>query len=193
MTTFVLHGGKTSQQNPENEYFFKQFAELVPKEKVVVLLCYFSRPKEAWTQLVERDVATIRRNTPKTIEVLLAENPDDLLQKITDADVLYVAGGDAEPIEALYPALTPLAAKLDGKVYAGSSMGAFMASKQYVLSYDAQDTETVHQGLGLLQIQSLCHWDLEQEKTQKLALLQMSSSDPILVLKEFETVVFYTA
>ena len=191
MTTFLLHGGKTSIQNPENESFFKQFADLVPKETVTALFCYFSRPKSDWEKLTARDLATIKRNTTKTIVAVLAENPSDLLEKISAADVLYVAGGDADPIEALYPNLAGLAQKLDGKVYAGSSMGAFMASTQYVLSYEDQRQGEIHLGLGLLPIQTLCHWDLEEQKDQKLQLLHASSAQPILVLKEFETVVLY--
>jgi len=191
MTTFLLHGGKTSTQNAENEYFFKQFAELVPKETVTVLFCYFARPKSDWEKLLTRDAATIRRNTEKTILTELAQDPADLLEKITIADVLYVAGGDADPIESLYQDLTGLVQKLDGKVYAGSSMGAFMASTQYVLSYEDQRVDDVHAGLGLLPIQTLCHWDLESQKDAKLALLRANSPQPILVLKEFETVVLY--
>lgn len=191
MTTFLLHGGKTSIQNAENESFFKQFAELVPKETVTVLFCYFARPKSDWENLAARDLATIKRNTSKTIMPVLAESPRDLLEKISAADVLYVAGGDADPIEGLYADLAELAQKLDGKVYAGSSMGAFMASTQYVLSYEDQRQEEIHQGLGLLPIQTLCHWDLETQKAMKLELLHTSSAQPILVLKEFETVVLY--
>ncbi len=191
MTTFLLHGGKTSTQNPENEYFFKQFAELVPKTAVTVLFCYFARPKSDWDKLLARDTATIVRNTTKSIETLVAQDPADLLKKIELVDVLYVAGGDADPIEVLYKDLTGLAQKLDGKVYAGSSMGAFMASTQYVLSYEDQRVDEIHAGLGLLSIQTLCHWDLEEQKDQKLQLLSDSSSQSILVLKEFETVVLY--
>lgn len=191
MTTFLLHGGKTSIQNAENESFFKQFAELVPKDTVTVLFCYFARPKSDWEKLMARDAATIRRNTTKTIVMVLAESPSDLLEKISTTDVLYVAGGDADPIEVLYANLAGLAQKLEGKVYAGSSMGAFMASTQYVLSYEDQRQGEIHQGLGLLPIQTLCHWDLEEQKNQKLQMLRASSAQPIIVLKEFETVVLY--
>lgn len=82
------------------------------------------------------------------------------------------------------PKLGGLKEKLEGKIYAGSSMGAFLASKGYVLSSDGQDTNTVHEGVGLLPIQTLCHWDVENKKEQKLKLLKKASGLPILALDE---------
>lgn len=172
MTTFLLHGGKTSKQNFQNEHFFQLFTELANKDKVVVLLCYFAREKEKWESLIERDTNYIKKATTKHVEILIAHSPRDLLQKIDAVDVLYVAGGEAELIEPLYKELTGLSQKLDGKVYAGSSMGAFLASKQYVLSSDSQNSKEVHKGLDLLPIQVLCHWDVETEKERKLNLLK---------------------
>lgn len=54
MTTFLLHGGKTSTQHPQNEKFFAEFTNLVNKEKVTVLLCYFSREKKEWPTLTDK-------------------------------------------------------------------------------------------------------------------------------------------
>lgn len=191
MTIFLLHGGKTSQQNSQNENFFKQFTELVSKDEVTVLLCYFARAKEKWDALIERDSNSIKNNTIKKVNILIAEDPKDLLLKVDKADVLYVAGGDEDLIEPVYKDLAGLEQKLKGKVYAGCSMGAFMASEQYVLSPDGQDTKTVHKGLGLLQVQVLYHWNIEQEKVRKINLLAKSSDSPVIVLNEFETVTIY--
>lgn len=103
--------------------------------------------------------------------------------------MLYVVGGDAELIEPCYKDLSELKTKLDGKIYAGSSMGAFLASEGYVLSFDSQDSDTKHHGVGLLPIQTLCHWDIEGEKEMKLKLLD--SVKPIIVLNEGEFVTIY--
>ncbi len=191
MTTYVLHGGKTSIQNSQNDNFFEQFTKLVDKNEVTVLLCYFSRKKSQWQPLTDRDEGKIKKNTKKKVNLLVAEDSQDLLQKMDQADVLYVAGGEAEFIEPTYKKLTNLKSKLEGKVYAGSSMGSFTAAKSYVLSHDSQDSKTVHKGLGLLPIQALCHWDKEDKKEMKIRLLTEYSNEPILVLNEFEFVVFY--
>ncbi len=191
MTTYILHGGKTSKANSQNEKFFGKFTELVDKKEITILLCYFARAKEKWEALIERDTNSIKNNTIKKVDILIAENPDDLFHKIDKADVLYVAGGEAELIEPFYKDLIGLEKKLKDKVCAGSSMGAFFISEQYVLSLDSQDTNTVRKGLGLLPIQLLCHWDIETEKERKLGLLTSNSNLPVLVLNEFEFVVIY--
>ncbi len=192
MTTYILHGGRTSKRNAQNEAFFAQFTELVAKETVTILLCYFSSETEKWDLLIQRDTASIKNNSEKEVKILIAENPRDLLRKLDDSDVLYVAGGEAELLEPLYPDFISIKEKLAGRVFIGSSMGMFFASQQYVLSFDSQDSNTVHKGLGLLPIQTLCHWDLEEEKEKKLQLLRKSSDLPILVLNECEHVVLYT-
>jgi hypothetical protein len=71
-------------------------------------------------------------------------------------------------------------------------MGAFLASKKYVLSMDAQDYKTVHEGVGLLPINSLCHWNVEENKQMKLnLLLDNDPQTPVVTLNEFEYVTFY--
>ncbi len=190
MTTYILHGGKTSTQNALNDEFFKKFTSFVDTDSVTVLLCYFSREKEKWAELSHRDTNSINKMTSKKVKVLVADNPKDLLVKMDKSDVLYIAGGDAEPIEVLYPELSDLQHKIDGKIIAGSSMGMFFIAEHYVLSFDSQDSRTVHKGLGLLSIQALCHWDKEEEKEFKLQLLSNNSDKPIVILNEFESVVF---
>jgi len=76
--------------------------------------------------------------------------------------------------------------KLQGKIYIGSSMGAFMVSTNYVLSLDSQDTTSVHQGLGILPINILAHWDAKNKKSEKIKLLKDKSNLPILTLNESE-------
>ncbi len=57
MTTFLLHGGATSTENPINNDFFRQFTELVDKPEVKVLLCLWSREREEWDAIAGRDSA----------------------------------------------------------------------------------------------------------------------------------------
>ncbi|MCB9813180.1 MAG: Type 1 glutamine amidotransferase-like domain-containing protein [Pseudomonadales bacterium] len=189
MTTFLLHGGATSKDLPENDRFFAKFTDLVEKDQVKTLLCYWSRNRDEWQKLIERDSAKIQKNTEKQVTFHVVEDESDLFSKIDKYDVLYVAGGDAELLEPHYESLGELKKKLDGKIYAGSSMGAFLASESYVLSFDSQDSDTKHQGVGLLPIQTLCHWDVEEQKEMKLSLLD--SDKPIIVLNEGEFVEIY--
>lgn len=189
MTTYLLHGGATSKDLEGNNKFFGQFTELVSKNAVKVLLCYWSRNKNEWQKLTDRDTTKIKASSEKEVSFHVVENVEELFSLIDDYNVLYVAGGDAELLEPYYEKLSGLKAKLNGKVYAGSSMGAFMASDAYVLSFDGQDSGTQHKGLGLLPIQTLCHWDVEQNKEEKLNLLDKKK--PIIVLNEGEFVRIY--
>ncbi len=189
MTTYVLHGGAISKNLPSTADFYTQFTQLVPKQEVKILLCYWARKKEEWEKLVKRDTQKITQQCEKKVFFHVVEDVADLFAQIKDFDVLYVSGGDAEPIEKFYPDLVNLKKELSGKVYIGSSMGAFLASKRYVLSPDSQDTYRTHDGVGLLPIQVLCHWNLESEKQRKLDLLD--TSVPVLVLDEGQFSVLY--
>jgi len=189
MTTFLLHGGATSKKCPENDRFFAQFTRLINKPKFKISLCYWARTPDKWNSVSKRDINQILAFSDKSIDFYIPPTPRDLLNQIDDSDVIYVAGGDAEPIEPLFPDLVFLKTKLKGKVFAGSSMGAFLACQNYVLSFDSQDDSSLHHGLGLLPIQILCHWDLEDRKDFKLSLLEKDKLT--LVLEEGEFVTIY--
>jgi peptidase E len=118
-------------------------------------------------------------------------DPEDLLEKIKTHDVLYVAGGDADLIEPLISRMNGLANVLKGKVYIGCSMGAFIVSSHYVLSFNKDHSIEVHHGLGLLHFDTLCHWNVEKQKDLKLELLKKSSPQSrILLLDECQYSVF---
>jgi peptidase E len=184
-TTYLLHGGETSRDTPDNELFFRHFSDLVEKDTVDILMCYFSKEEGTWDALFNRDKAKIQKLTTKETQLSLAKDPEDLLKKLDYHDVLYVAGGQAELIEPLFSQLSGLKDKLNGKIYIGSSMGAFLASDHYVLSFENQENRHAHRGLGLLPINTLCHWDIEKEKDFKVGLLKQTYSEtPILTLNE---------
>ena len=184
-TTYILHGGETSKESESNSRFFKEFTANSQKQEIKILMCYWARKIEDWERLFARDLAKITEQTTKTVVCELTQNPKDLLEKLYDFDVLYVAGGDAFRIEPLYKDLQDLKTLLAGKVFVGSSMGAFLASENYVLSLTGQNETEVHHGLGLLPINTLCHWDPEKFKTRKLQLLSESAANlTILTLDE---------
>ena len=189
-TTYILHGGKTSSDHPDNRRFFERFTQEVDISRVKILLCYWPRDKKHWGELLERDSEIIEKGTDKNVDFDIAEDSKDLLQKLPDYDVLYVAGGKAEPLESQYPLLSTLAEALQGKVFAGTSMGVFMVCESYVHSYgDSQDV--VQKGLGMLPLQNLCHWDTEKDKESKLNLLRSHSNTPIMTLDEHKFVTIY--
>jgi peptidase E len=191
MTTYILHGGETSRNNAENELLFKCFTNFVEKDEVKILMCYFAKDKKIWNTRLETDRNKIEAQTNKKVHLSIAKNPEDLMTKMNSYDVLYVAGGDAKPVESCLPLLHSLKEKLNGKVYIGSSMGAFIASSQYVLSFSEHEPLEVHNGLGFLPISTLCHWDIEKRKEEKIQLLKQSvPQNPILILNECKFTMF---
>ncbi|MEI8233043.1 MAG: hypothetical protein WCG44_04910, partial [bacterium] len=63
-----------------------------------------------------------------------------------------------------------------------------MASANYVLSSDERDANSVHQGLGFVQVNTLCHWNIEPNQEQKLTLIKSTSELPTINLNESEFV-----
>jgi len=185
-TTIVLHGGKTSIESSQTDQFFSLFTSLPQTKRVKAILVYWARDRNTWDKVFGRDREKILRTKNKEIDFILPESPKDLFKSIGDCDIVYVAGGEAYNIEPLYEQLSNLKSAVEGKIYLGSSMGAFLASESYVLSADAQDTNSVHKGLGLVKVNCLAHWNVEPKKEQKLKLLQQSSRLPILTLGEGE-------
>jgi peptidase E len=191
MTKYILHGGRTTIDSPDNDLFFTYFTQFVEKDEVDILLCLFAREKEKWDTRLEIIRDNVKKQTTKKVIFSVAENPKDLLTKLGTHDVLYVDGGEPELIEPLLPQLTTLKEKLNGKVYIGSSMGAFIVSSNYILSFNQQESETVHHGLGLLPISTLCHWDVETKKEIKIEALKKEISNlPILTIGEGKCTMF---
>ncbi|MBD3279167.1 MAG: hypothetical protein GF390_00465 [Candidatus Pacebacteria bacterium] len=187
ITTFILHGGVTSKNNKLNDYFFSQFSTHVNKKEVRILLCYFATEKSEWERLINRDKPKVIKNSSKKLRFQVAEDAQDLLAKLDDADVLYVAGGEPELLESYYEQLEGLKDKLQDKVYIGSSMGVYMVSESYL----KPKGDKAQAGMRLLPIQTICHWDQKESKEQKLALLRDNSDSMILVLNEYQTVEIY--
>lgn len=192
MTTYILHGGRYKVESPDNDYFFKQFTEHVHKDKVIILICYWARPKEKWAPLFEMDKVKIAKQTSKKVDVQMVESVDVLRARLPNADVLFVSGGEEELLRPYMSQLGFLQEMLQGKVFIGSSMGTFLASKNYVLSLSTQNENTVYKGLGLIPYNTLCHWNIEKNKEKKSTLLKDADPHtPILCIDEgrFERIV----
>lgn len=189
-TTYVLHGGETSKSS---ELYFKKFTDLVNKDEVKILMCYWPREKSKWNSFLTKDHERITKVTSKKVIFTVTPDPEDLLSQISSHDVLFVAGGKAHLIEPLLSSLKGLREKLEGKVYVGSSMGAFIVAKNYILSFGSQDYKNVHHGLNLLPISILCHWDIENRKVEKISNLKQEDPDaPIVTIDEgtFTTLIY---
>ena len=114
MTKYLLHGGATSINSKDNDFFFKQFTSLVNKDQVNILMSYFARKKSDWTRLFERDKDKISKQAENKTSYYVVKDVEDLFNKIKKYDVLYVAGGEPELIEPLYSKLSDLNKAMEG-------------------------------------------------------------------------------
>ena len=185
MTTYILHGGRTKLDSASNNLFFKQFTDTVPKNQVKILLCYWAREKETWNELFENDKAKILKESTKKVDINIIDVSENLPTQLKEADVLYFSGVEEEFLRPYMSRLQFLRKVLDNKVYIGSSMGALLASKYYVLSLSNQNEDTVYDGLGLVPYNILCHWNIEANKDKKISMLkEKDPQTPLLLIEE---------
>lgn len=185
MTTYILHGGRTQIDSVNNRLFFKQFTDTVAKNRVKILLCYWAREKKDWNEVFERDKTKILRKSTKETDINIVETIETLSTQLKEADILYFSGGEEEFLRPYMSQLQSLKELLHNKVFIGCSMGAFLASKHYVLSLSNQNEDAVYDGLGLVPYNTLCHWNREMNKDKKIAMLkEKDPQTPILFIEE---------
>ncbi len=186
MTTYILHGGRTKIDSANNELFFKQYTDLVQKDTVKILLCYFAREKKEWEGLFENDKGKILKQTTKKVEVNIVDTVEFLMRQLKEADVVYFSGGEEEFLRPYLKQLSFLKDALRNKIFIGSSMGSFLAAKNYVLSLSDQNEDTVYEGLGLAPYNILCHWNIEKNREIKINMLKEKDSQIETLLIEEE-------
>lgn len=185
MTTYILYGGRTKIDSANNQLFFKQFTDLVQKDHVKILLCYFAREKKSWNELFENDKAKILKQSTRKAEINIVETIESLAMQLKEADVLYFSGGKEEFLRPYISQLNFLKVALHNKIFIGSSMGSFLAAKHYVLSFSDQKEDIVYEGLGLIPYNILCHWNVEKNKEIKINMLrEKDPQTPLLLIEE---------
>ncbi len=187
MTTYILHGGATGKDLPSNDKFFTEFTNFSDKQTVRILLCYWAIEEGTWENIRARDEQKIKKfSQDKNVEITMIANQQQFLAHIEKADVMYFAGGEYAKLYESVVVIKDIAGHLDGKLVIGSSAGAFLICKQSLNSFDDQPVK-INPGLGLLPISILCHWDIEDEKKEKIDKLTVHAPhSPILTLNEGE-------
>lgn len=186
MTTYILHGGNIRIDSENNRLLYRQFTSLVPKNCVKILMCYFAHDVSRWPQQFEKDRINILANSTKQVEIHIADTIKTLQERIDEADVIYFSHGKEENLRPYVQELSFLKERLENKIYIGSSMGAFLAAKHYVLSLPDQDENVVNEGLGLVPYNILCHWNVEINKGKKMNMLNEKDPQTSLLFIEEE-------
>lgn len=170
-TKFILHGGFTSVRNKWNDSFYEELTKGI-REGATALLVYFSRDEEEWNDLFEQDRERILRHTNlQNLNIVLAQK-ENFIKQARNADVLYFRGGGSAQLIDTIKGCPAFSEVIRGKVIAGSSAGVYLFSKYYF----SNSQEDIFEGLGILPIKALCHYQSKIFTTDK---------DPIALLSEY--------
>lgn len=153
MTTFILHGGALSRDNPHHSSFFKEFTKDLKDGDKVLFVGFARREREERLKIYERDRSYILASTDKELVVENAEL-DKLIDQTRSAQAIFVTGGDALALQADIASKPGFFEAMEGKIYAGSSAGAMITSRYMYACSD----KVVREGLGWLPIRLMVHY-----------------------------------
>lgn len=171
MTKFILHGGYSDRENPNNDLFFEEILKDVP-DNTSILLVYFAKEKEEWKQKYEIHKSAFLKaagNKKLTFEVASEES---FMDQIKSADVIYMHGGKTPKLLKVLQKFSDFAKTLVGKIIAGESAGAYALSTYY----HSASVGGAHKGLGVLPVKVICHYQSDKHLT---------NDDPIELMNEY--------
>ena len=191
MTKYILHGGYTSTNNELNRTFYEEIARDVPTGGVI-LLCYFaSADKDNSGRFKEDSERLSEQSHGKEFKFLLADE-DKFLEQLKQSDTLYIRGGSTPRLLKALARYEDFSESLDDKTVAGSSAGAYVIGR-YSAFHDDESGGKVREGLGLLPLRVVCHYestDLPPNPEALASLMNMAQDLELLLLRDFEWIVF---
>lgn len=185
MTKFILHGGDTSEANPDNNNFFAEMTRGT-KGKTLVLLNYFSRKDSDVERCAKQDKKRIiQLSKNKNLDFEIA-NSQTITQQLKRAQIMYMRGGDTSKLLKVMSKIPNLHKLLKNKIIAGSSAGVYALAKYYW----SNSKRAIGKGLGVLNFKVYCHYKPEDTKIIK-KLLAYKENLPILTLPNYKWVVIF--
>ncbi|MCB9802941.1 Type 1 glutamine amidotransferase-like domain-containing protein [Candidatus Nomurabacteria bacterium] len=167
MTKYILHGGATSKDSPDNKKFFNEAMSSLP-DQAVILFVYFAREKELWPKMLEQDKLHFSpTDKQKVFNFTIADDKiSNLIEQIKKADLIYLRGGQTDRLKDTLSKVKNLGGLLKDKVVVGSSAGAYVLSRYYYTN----SKDIILNGLDILPIKTFCHYS--EEKADKLDKLK---------------------
>lgn len=152
-TKFILHGGRTSQKNPHNDSFFKEFSKNLKDGDNILYIAFARESEEDQQKVFQRDRETILSHSNKKISIENANSVTfkDQLQK---ANAIFITGGVTKILKDRLSHFPNFAELIRGKTYAGSSAGANIISKFHLSGF----AEGIQEGFGILPINIISHY-----------------------------------
>ena len=116
----------------------------------------------------------------------------NFIEQLKQADALYVRGGSTPRLLGTLKKYPALEENLNGKTVAGSSAGAY-AIGRYSSFHDDESGGQIREGLGLLPLRVVCHYesaDLPPNPKALSSLRELSQDLELVLLRDFEWKVF---
>jgi len=191
MIKYILVGGYIHKAPDEGKAFCEELIKGIDKKPVKILDCIFARKKEDWQECIDRDNIFFSKFI-KDFELKLAD-PDNFTEQIKNSDVIFFQGGIPYNLISILNTAGDWLKELDEKVLVGTSGGADVICKYYAVG----KTGNVGDGLGLLPIKFMPHWQSDYNGNFNIdwILLKEKLKDykedlPIYTLTEGEFKVF---
>lgn len=191
MTKYILHGGFTHIDNELNRAFYEEFARDIPNQGTI-LLCYFASKDEDNARRYAEDIEKIEQRANGKIFKFLMANEKDFIEQLNQSGALYLRGGSTPKLLSILNKFSNLKERLDGKTVAGSSAGAYAIGK-YSAFHDDDSGGEIREGLGLLPLRVVCHYESKELPPNPGALKILMNTHQefdIVFLRDFEWKVF---
>lgn len=153
-----------------------------------MLVVLFARAEDTHTEAFQDETEKINRGTNKHLNIINAVK-DKFIEQIKQADAIVIRGGDSLKLLNLLKRHPQFKEAIKSKTVAGSSAGAYVLSKYY---YSA-DYNKIFEGLGILPIRLICHYDSKEFDVKQSAREQLDKypkSLDLVILKDHEWKVF---
>lgn len=184
MTKYILHGGGTNLPLKGNKEFYKTIVS-GSKGPVKLLLVYYSRAKDEWPKLFEKDKENFSaQNVEKQVELSIADPDLNIFrEQLKNTDAIYVRGGNTFQLLEKIKQVPEFVELIKNKVYSGSSAGMYLVCKYF---YE-NDFDKIGEGLGIFPVKAFAHWKGEEDILKRLK--ETGEDLPIYKLAEGETII----
>jgi peptidase E len=196
MTKYVLNSGGMRNNVPESKKFIAEIIKSFDKTPKI-LFCFFAEKREDWDEKFNKYQVGFNDLMPKGVkpQYLLAF-PDVIEEQISNADIIYLHGGDDDLIQYRLSKFN-IPEIWEGKVVATNSA----SSNAIATASWTCDWRNCIDGLGVLPIKFISHYNsnfgandprgsVDWEKAKKELEEYGDKSLPIYALEEGEFEVF---
>jgi peptidase E len=185
ITTYILHGGFPGLKSVSNDNYYAKIVKGVP-DGGTILAVFFAKPIEKRAELFSEVRASLLESAAgKPVNIVMGTE-ENFLTQIGTAHAVYIRGGDVDRLLLSLRRHQEFSKLFDGKTVAGDSAGAYVIAKHFW----SNSRRGVFEGLGLLPVNVICHYDGKQEAID--AMRQISSDLELVVLRDGEWREFVT-